>query len=163
MCFSSLIFLFFLFSFRLIHFSFFFFFHFSFWLNVSVFFQFFMFLAGGLALPHWGWVGPSLSWVGVGPSCFPLSGVGVSPSGPSGRVGPSLGQGSVFFIGVRVGLPSRGRGWPFGSGLARARPKRGMARPSQKGEKWKARGPARRKGRGGARPDPEGEDWKAHF
>ena len=27
-----------------------------------------------------------------------------------------------------MALPSRGRGWPFGSGLARARPKRGKGR-----------------------------------
>ena len=73
---------------------------------------------------------------------------------PVGLALPSLG----------VGL---GRGWPFGSGLERPRPKREKARPEREGQGPSHKG---RKGRttqesrkGEAGPDPKGEDGKAHL
>ena len=93
-------------------------------------------------------VGPSHSWVGVGPSrsrCLVfLFQFGV---GPSCRVGPS-------FPWVGVGLLSRRRGWPFLLGVGVGPSGRGW--PGPKGESPAKKG---RMGRPGAQPKgKEGEE-----
>ena len=149
-------------------------------LNVSVLFlEIFMFFvivfcfdksfsSFSVFLSRRGGFGPSFR-VGVGPSFFLgvrfgpfLFGVEVSPSSlglelalptlwvgvrPSGLVGPS-------FLWVGIGLFSRGRGWPFGSGLARPRPKRGEGQTQPKRVEWEGQEPSQKEGQESARPDP---------
>ena len=92
------------------------------------------FSAWRLALPPWGWVSPSHSWVGVGPSRCRVVGL---PLQVWGWPFPLLGRGSFSERGLALplpvwgwpcgsglALPSWGRGWSSGSGLARPRPKR---------------------------------------
>ena len=110
-------------------------------------------LGNGLAIFGAG-VAPSFSWVGLALPvglAIPSLGVGVGPSGPSGRVDPS-------FPWVRVGIFSGGEGWPFGSGLARPRSKRGKGQALPKSGEWEGKGPSQkeRKVRGQARPKIKG-------
>ena len=118
-------------------------------LDVSVFFDFSCsshesFSSFLVFLSRAGGFGPSISaWRLALP---PWEGVGNFRSGGC----PFLFQ---FWVGpsCRVGSPFPGLALRVGVGQAPS------WKASLKGEKGKARGPAKRKGRGGARPDPEGE------
>ena len=83
-------------------------------------------------------VGPSKSWVGVGP----FSELGGWPS----------------FSGLGLARPPLCRGWPFGSGLVRPRPKRkGWRKPGPAKEGRRRRAGPMLEGGGAGQAQPKGK------